>query len=113
MTLPALEFMRRFLSHVLPSRFHRIRHYGLHHASKREALELCRGLLGLPKALPEEPKLDLGEWLLSILPQEEDPTVCPFCGEGRMVLRSQFEPVQPMKSGLLSLLGIPARGAVG
>jgi hypothetical protein len=113
MTLPALEFMRRFLSHVLPSRFHRIRHYGLHHASKHEALELCRGLLGLPKALPEEPTLELSEWLLSVVPEEEDPTVCPFCGEGRMVLRSEFEPMQPMKSGLLNLLGIPTRGVVG
>lgn len=113
MSLPALEFMRRFLSHVLPSRFHRIRHYGLHHASKRKESETCRQLLGQPKALPEEPKLDLREWLLSILPQEEDPMVCPFCGKGRMFLRSEFEPVQPVKSGLLSLLGIPARGAVG
>ncbi len=113
MSLPALEFMRRFLLHVLPSRFHRIRHYGLHHASKRKELETCRQLLGQPKALPEEPKLDLREWLLSILPEEEDPMKCPFCGEGRMFLRSEFEPVQPVKSGLLSLLGIPARGAVG
>jgi hypothetical protein len=113
MSLPALEFMRRFLSHVLPGRFHRIRHYGLHHSSKRQALELCRGLLGLPEALPEEPKLDLREWLLSILPEEEDPMRCPFCGQGRMFLRSEFEPLQPMKAGLLTLLGIPARGAVG
>ena len=113
MTLSALEFMRRFLSHVLPSRFHRIRHYGLHHASKRKELETCRQLLGQPKALPEEPKLDLREWLLSFLPEEEDPMRCPFCGQGHMFLRSEFEPVQPMKLGLLSLLGIPARGAVG
>jgi hypothetical protein len=113
MSLPALEFMRRFLLHVLPGRFHRIRHYGLHHSSKRQALELCRGLLGLPKPLPERPKLELREWLLSVLPEGEDPTVCPFCGQGRMFLRSEFEPLQPMKAGLLTLLGIPARGAVG
>jgi hypothetical protein len=113
MTLPALEFMRRFLSHVLPSRFHRIRHYGLHHSSKRKDLETCRRLLGQPEALPEEPELDLREWLLSCLSEGEDPSLCPFCGQGRMFLRSEFEPIQPLKARLLTVLGIPVRGAVG
>jgi hypothetical protein len=113
MSLPALEFIRRFLSHVLPGRVPRVRHYGLHHPSKQKALEVCRGLLGLPKALPEEPKLDLRGWLLSVLPEGKDPLVCPFCGEGRMFLRCEMEPVSPLKAGLLTLLGIPALGAVG
>jgi hypothetical protein len=112
-TLPALEFIRRFLSHVLPGRFHRVRHYGLHHPSKQKALELCRRLFGLPKQLPDKPKLDLREWLLSVLPEGEDPTTCPFCGQGRMFLRNEMEPLSPLKAGLLTLLGIPALGAVG
>jgi hypothetical protein len=108
MELPALEFMRRFLLHVLPTRFVRVRHYGLHHSSRRGALEQCRALLGQPKALPEAPKLVLSEWLESIL--GVDPRLCPFCGEGRMFVRSEFEPVSPLRWAVLSFLGLPTRG---
>jgi hypothetical protein len=52
MTLPALEFIRRFLSHVLPSRFVRVRHFGLHHGSCRAKLQQARRVLGLPFELP-------------------------------------------------------------
>ena len=49
MTLGADEFMRRFLLHVLPGSFHRIRHYGLLANGGRKAnLELARTLLGQP-----------------------------------------------------------------
>jgi len=113
MTLPALEFIRRFLSHVLPPRFVRVRHYGLHHSSKQEELAESRRQLDLPEALPEKPVLYLHEWLSSFLPEEQDPRTCPFCGEGRMFLRSEFGPVTPAKSRLLTLLGIPPLGAVG
>ena len=54
MRLPAGEFMRRFLLHVLPDGFHRIRHYGLlangHRAAK---LARCRELLDVPPAPAE------------------------------------------------------------
>jgi hypothetical protein len=113
MELPALEFMRRFLLHVLPGQFVRIRHYGLHHSSKQGDLEVCRGLLGLPKQQPEAPRLELVEWLRSFLPEGQDPRQCPFCEAGRMFVRNEFGPLSSLKSGLLSLLGIPARGAVG
>jgi hypothetical protein len=110
MCLPVLEFMRRFLLHVLPARFVRIRHYGLHHSSKRAELEQCRALLGLPQALPEAPQLVLSEWVQAIL--GVDPRLCPFCGQGRMFVRSEFGPVAPLKQALLSLVGIPVRGEV-
>ncbi len=49
MTLAADEFMRRFLLHVLPSGFHRIRHYGLiANAGRREHLTKARALLNVP-----------------------------------------------------------------
>jgi hypothetical protein len=57
MTLAAAEFMRRFLLHVLPGRFHRIRHYGLlANAARKENLALARELLHqpLPQAAPAE-----------------------------------------------------------
>jgi hypothetical protein len=49
MTLPADEFMRRFLLHVLPDVFQRIRYYGfLGNRYRREKLAPCRRLLGMP-----------------------------------------------------------------
>jgi len=55
MSLEAVEFLRRFLMHVLPSGFHRIRYYGLFANRHRAAnLERCRYLLGVPQEpLPE------------------------------------------------------------
>jgi hypothetical protein len=56
MTLEADEFIRRFLQHVLPKGFHRIRHYGLFaNAQRRANLKRARALL---KAPPIEPKID-------------------------------------------------------
>ena len=51
MTLDAGEFMRRFLLHVLPDGFHRIRHYGLFaNGHRADKLALCRKLLDVPAA---------------------------------------------------------------
>ena len=48
MTLDAIEFVRRFLMHVLPSGFVRIRHYGLlANRHRQEKLARCRELLGV------------------------------------------------------------------
>ncbi len=81
MTLPADEFIRRFLLHVLPLRFHRIRHYGLLAASGRKAgLERIRTLL----AVPPSPEVDTPEE-----PSDTSPP-CPCCG-GRMVVVEVFE----------------------
>lgn len=51
MTLSAEEFIRRFLIHVLPDRFQRIRYYGfLSNRCRQQKLALCRQLLGMPTA---------------------------------------------------------------
>ena len=48
MALPAVEFIRRFLQHVVPSGFVRIRHYGLlANRHREEKLQRCRHLLGV------------------------------------------------------------------
>ena len=74
MTLAAAEFIRRFLLHVLPRGFHRIRHYGLLATSARKgALAHARELLAVPPPDPAKP----------IDPPE--PAPCPCCG-GRMRL---------------------------
>ncbi len=82
MTVSANDFMRRFLLHVLPDGFHRIRHYGLFANGHRVAkIELCRKLLGTP-APEQQTDNDNHE-------KEQqatiDPIACPCCG-GRMVI---------------------------
>jgi hypothetical protein len=77
-SLPADEFLHRFLCQVLPSRFQRIRHYGLlANRSKQENLDRCRRLLNA--APPEAPeKKTTAEWLLLLF--GIDITRCPQCG---------------------------------
>ena len=54
MTLLAEEFIRRFLIHVLPDAFQRIRYHGfLSNRHREEELALCRQLLGMPAVHPE------------------------------------------------------------
>lgn len=81
MTLGTDEFIRRFLLHVLPRGFHRIRHYGLLAASSRKAsLALARKLL---KVAPEPGDAEMEE------PVDPRPP-CPCCG-GHMVVLETFE----------------------
>jgi len=86
MTLAATEFIRRFLLHVLPKGFMRIRHYGyLANRHRQEKLALCRRLLG--EALPVAPPADrelLGD-TLAVCTDESEPAVpCPVCQTGRL-----------------------------
>jgi hypothetical protein len=87
MTLDADEFIRRFLIHVLPDGFHRIRHYGLFANANRAAnIALARQLLGMPAA-PSSSESDGSE----AGPADEEWNTCPCCG-GRMVIIETFEP---------------------
>ena len=84
MTLAPNEFIRRFLLHVLPHGFHRIRHYGLLASSTRKA-EIARArelLAGAPA--PSEPETVEASQPLDWLPP------CPCCG-GRMRIIETFE----------------------
>ncbi len=81
MTLTADEFIRRFLLHVLPKGFHRIRHYGLLASSARKThLERARQLLAVAPSGPVDTSTELDD----IRP------LCPCCG-GRMVVIETFE----------------------
>jgi hypothetical protein len=80
--LDADEFLRRFLLHVVPRGFMRIRHFGLlANRRRRETLTRCRSLLGQPatEEVPSESVAELMYRLTSI-----DLSRCPVCGEGRM-----------------------------
>ena len=84
MSLEGCEFIRRFLLHVLPSGFVRIRHFGLlANRQRSQDLELCRQLLGVQKE-PEtaEPEPTHGETEAT----GESTDRCPHCGIGHMQL---------------------------
>jgi hypothetical protein len=101
MILDAHEFVRRFLLHVLPSGFHRIRHYGLLACGvKAKNLARMRELLHVvPPALSEAeqpPAADAGDVL---------PTPCPCCG-ARMLVIERFERGEMPRHGASAGLSI-------
>jgi hypothetical protein len=85
MTLATHEFIRRFLIHVLPGGFHRIRHYGLFaNGGCAENLARVRELLGVPARQNEPRDADANA--------DEPPThslPCPCCS-GRMIIVETF-----------------------
>jgi Putative transposase/Transposase zinc-binding domain len=86
MTLATDEFIRRFLLHVLPKRFHRIRHYGLLASGNRAAnLGRARELLAVPSPSkqPDTPEA------VATDEQRVLPCPCPCCG-GRMIIIETF-----------------------
>ena len=84
MTLDTHEFIRRFLIHVLPKGFHRIRHYGLLAGNRAANIARARQLLAMPSRPkePETPEATLDE--PRVLPRP-----CPCCG-GRMIIIETF-----------------------
>lgn len=113
LTLTAEEFIRRFLLHILPFRFQRIRYCGLHSSSARqEKLPRCRRLLGLAPTLPLIPELSLLAWLQQVL-GEAAVDQCPHCGvQGSLFNRAEFEQLPWLVALLLSLVSQPTRQGV-
>lgn len=91
MTLSADDFLRRFLLHVLPDGFHRIRHYGLFANGHRvKKIKLCRELLGSLQADNDNIRKD----------QEatDDPKTCPCCGGSMMLIETFKRPSKRQKN---------------
>lgn len=84
MTLDPEEFLRRFLLHVLPASFQRIRHFGLlANRQRKSLLALCRQLLALPADALLPPLQDCLQ--LYALLTGRDLHRCPCCKTGQMV----------------------------
>jgi hypothetical protein len=76
MTLATGEFIRRFLSHVLPKGFHRIRHYGiLANGQRTDNVAKARELLAVPE--PGQHESDTAQ---------VHPRACPCCGSRMLVI---------------------------
>ncbi len=94
MTLDAVEFIRRFLLHVLPSGFHRIRHYGLFAGAVRARnIERVRQALAAPEATPERSHAEADSQAETASPMRR----CPCCG-GRMIIVETFDGPRPARS---------------
>jgi hypothetical protein len=97
MTLAAAEFIRRFLLHVLPAGFHRIRYYGFLGARHRRAkLARCRQLLGStgPISTPADATTptdyrDRTKALTGISLR-----LCPSCQQGQMIVIERLLPIR-------------------
>lgn len=93
LSLEAYEFIRRFLLHILPDRYMKIRHYGiLSNRNRKTKLQRCKELLGVEteegeNIEEEESWEDLLTRITGI-----DPRICPYCGKGKMVLREKLQP---------------------
>jgi hypothetical protein len=90
MTLESGEFIRRFLLHVLPTGFHRIRHYGLFAGAVRTRnIDRVRQLLAASTNSSERSRAQPD--------REAETRRCPCCG-GRMVINEIFEGARPRRS---------------
>ena len=89
MTLGADEFIRRFLLHVLPEGFHRIRHHGiLANGRARKTAERVRELLGDGDGTEER----IGDASEGREPEDDFRRPCPVCGRGRMATVLMLRP---------------------
>jgi hypothetical protein len=86
-TLPVNTFIGRFLAHVLPKGFVKVRSFGLLHPSKRQLLAAARSLLTLRQAVPLPPRTAVALEPL-VVPPEADVRRCPSCGQPMQLIQT-------------------------
>jgi predicted Zn-ribbon and HTH transcriptional regulator len=85
MSLDAHEFIRRFLLHILPKGFVKIRYFGfLAHTNKKQAIVLLRKLINPDAVMPEKIKETIAEMMLRLT--GNDISCCPQCKKGKMTI---------------------------
>ncbi len=82
LTLPALEFIARFLQHVLPPGCTKVRYYGIWSNSCRKQLQQARALLSAPPPAASDPLAPRSE----PVPGAVSPTRCPHCHIGQLIV---------------------------
>jgi hypothetical protein len=83
-TIPAVEFIRRFLLHTLPKGFVRIRHFGfLANRNKTETIKKIRRLFKLPPDTRNNAVKSIGKMIKELT--GIDITLCPYCNKGKMI----------------------------
>jgi len=95
-SMDACEFIRRFLMHVLPRGFMRIRHFGfLSNAVRRKSVDLCRRLIAQGDGHEHTPEVqhDHETWQQMLMRVAgTDITLCPVCGTGHLVRKEIIPP---------------------
>ena len=94
MTLKAEEFIRRFLLHILPNGFFKIRYYGIFsNRIRKKMTDICRKILNFTNKKISEIKVEWEEIL-----GERRKNICPCCGNGKMEMISIYHPKWMRKS---------------
>jgi hypothetical protein len=97
--MPGEEFMRRFLQHVLPKGFHKVRYFGLWHPSKRHLAARARLLLQIEPSVPPAAEPAASSHLDVARHSAADPAqprICPRCRHGRLVYIRRLTPQNPL-----------------
>lgn len=86
MSLPAEEFIRRYLQHVLPRGFHKVRYFGLWAPGHRKLRRRLQLLLGTPdQAMPEDDRASISPTQAGAATVPADTQTCPHCGQGTLI----------------------------
>ena len=95
MTLKADEFIRRFLLHVLPNRFMKIRYFGfMFHRERHKNIELIRQYIDPDGQYNEKTEETVQEIMLRLT--DVDITICPHCQKGRMIPVARIAKAMPL-----------------
>ena len=92
-SLEIFEFIRRFLLHVLPKNFYKIRYYGiLASRNRKRKLAICREILEMIVEViePDKPEKSFEELFFELTGVE--PGICPVCKKGRLVRKIKLKP---------------------
>ena len=95
-SLEVFEFIRRFLLHVLPKGYFKIRYYGILASRNRHKLWTAQEILGMAvreNEQPPEDKKNFEEWFFELTGIE--PGNCPYCKKGRLVRKHDLMPAPP------------------
>ena len=96
-SLDVFEFIRRFLLHVLPKGYCKIRYYGILASRCRHKLCAAQEILGGSQDVEdknnEESEKSFEEWFVELTGIE--PGICPYCKKGRLIPKGELRPAPP------------------